>query len=158
MFIGGRGNLKRNHMTSTDRLFQRFKLGSLDLPNRIVMAPMTRCFAPGGVPGTNVAEYYRRRAAAGVGLIITEGTWVPHPAASNDDSAPRFYGEEALAGWAAVVAAVHAAGGKIMPQLWHTGLVEKPRVENLYDGDPEDLTSKASPSGLVVPDRSVARP
>ncbi|MDB5702349.1 MAG: NADH:flavin oxidoreductase [Sphingomonadales bacterium] len=145
-------------MSGIDSLFQKFRLGNLEISNRIVMAPMTRCFSPGGVPGANVAEYYSRRAAAGVGLIITEGTWVPHPAASNDDLAPRFYGDDALAGWAAVVAAVHGEGGKIMPQLWHTGLVEKPQIENLYTGSPEDLSIKTSPSGLVAYDRKVAEP
>ncbi len=106
-------------------LFEPFRLGSLELPTRVVMAPMTRSFSPGGVPNSKVVEYYRRRAAAGVGLIITEGTTVGHAAANGYPNVPRFYGEDALAGWKKVVDAVHAEGGKIVPQLWHVGNVRK---------------------------------
>ncbi|WP_252274433.1 NADH:flavin oxidoreductase [Pseudomonas subflava] len=106
-------------------LFEPFRLGSLELPTRVVMAPMTRSFSPGGVPGAQVVEYYRRRAAAGVGLIVTEGTTVGHKASNGYPHVPRFYGEDALAGWKQVVDAVHAEGGKIVPQLWHVGNVRK---------------------------------
>ncbi len=106
-------------------LFQPFSLGALELPTRVVMAPMTRSFSPGGVPTSKVVEYYRRRAAAGVGLIVTEGTTVGHQAANGYPHVPRFYGEDALAGWRKVVEAVHAEGGKIVPQLWHVGNVRK---------------------------------
>ncbi|TXR38565.1 NADH:flavin oxidoreductase [Ectopseudomonas mendocina] len=106
-------------------LFTPFQLGNLALPTRVVMAPMTRSFSPGGVPNAQVVEYYRRRAAAGVGLIVTEGTTVNHKAANGYPNVPRFYGEDALAGWKQVVDAVHAAGGKIVPQLWHVGNVRK---------------------------------
>ncbi|OEC37432.1 2,4-dienoyl-CoA reductase [Pseudomonas cuatrocienegasensis] len=106
-------------------LFQPFSLGALTLPTRVVMAPMTRSFSPGGVPNAKVVEYYRRRAAAGVGLIVTEGTTVGHKAANGYPNVPRFYGEDALAGWKQVVEAVHAEGGKIVPQLWHVGNVRK---------------------------------
>ncbi|MFD7918019.1 NADH:flavin oxidoreductase [Streptomyces sp. NPDC059740] len=102
-------------------LFRPFSIGELELPNRVVMAPMTREFSPGGVPGQDVAEYYARRAAGGTGLIITEGTYVDHASAGTSDRVPRFHGEDALAGWENVVRAVHAAGGRIMPQLWHVG-------------------------------------
>lgn len=112
-------------MSAVQALFNPFKLGQLELPTRLVMAPMTRSFSPGGVPTAEVAEYYRRRAAAGVGLIITEGTTVGHPAANGYEAVPRFYGEDALAGWKQVVDAVHAAGGKIAPQLWHVGNVRR---------------------------------
>lgn len=108
-----------------DSLFQPFALGSLMLKNRIVMAPMTRGFSPDGIPGQDVAAYYRRRAEGGVGLIITEGTWIPHPTASDNPRVPNFYGHEALVGWQRVVDEVHAVGGRIMPQLWHVGLVAK---------------------------------
>lgn len=84
------------------------------------MAPMTRQFSPGGVPGADVAAYYARRAPH-VGLIVTEGTYVDHPSAGSSDRVPRFYGDDALAGWRGVTQAVHAAGGKIVPQLWHLG-------------------------------------
>ncbi len=106
-------------------LFQPFELGSLRLPTRVVMAPMTRSFSPNGVPTDAVVDYYRRRAAAGVGLIITEGTTVGHAAANGYPQVPRFYGEDALAGWKRVVDAVHAAGGRIVPQLWHVGNVRR---------------------------------
>ncbi|SNS21581.1 NADH:flavin oxidoreductase [Pseudomonas segetis] len=106
-------------------LFQPFNLGQLSLSSRVVMAPMTRSFSPGGVPNSKVVEYYRRRSAAGVGLIITEGTTVGHKAANGYPNVPRFYGEDALAGWKKVVDAVHAEGGKIVPQLWHVGNVRK---------------------------------
>ena len=75
------------------------------------MAPMTRSFSPGGVPGADVAAYYRRRAENQVGLIVTEGTVIDHPASTNDTRVPRFYGEAALAGWARVASEVHAAAG-----------------------------------------------
>lgn len=106
-------------------LFTPFKLGALELPTRVVMAPMTRTFCPGGVPHAQVVEYYRRRAAADVGLIITEGTTVDHPAANGYPNVPRFHGEDALAGWKKVVDAVHAEGGRIVPQLWHVGSVRR---------------------------------
>ncbi|WP_033322397.1 NADH:flavin oxidoreductase [Streptomyces yerevanensis] len=98
-------------------------LNGLTVPNRIAMAPMTREFSPGGVPGEDVASYYARRAAAGVGLIVTEGTYVGHESAGKSDGIPRFHGDEQLAGWAKVAEAVHAAGGTIVPQLWHIGMV-----------------------------------
>ena len=106
-------------------LFKPFHMGSLELPTRVVMAPMTRSFSPGGVPNSKVVEYYRRRAAAGVGLIITEGTTVGHKASNGYPNVPQFFGEAALAGWKKVVDAVHAAGGKIVPQLWHVGAVRR---------------------------------
>ncbi|MET9081177.1 NADH:flavin oxidoreductase [Streptomyces sp. NPDC004237] len=100
-------------------------LNGLTVPNRIVMAPMTRQFSPGGVPGEDVVSYYSRRAAAGVGLIVTEGTYVGHDSAGQSSRVPRFHGEEQLAGWAKVAEGVHAAGGTIVPQLWHIGMVRK---------------------------------
>ncbi|MFJ5829475.1 NADH:flavin oxidoreductase [Streptomyces sp. NPDC093089] len=100
-------------------------LNGLTVPNRIVMAPMTRMFSPGGIPGEDVRSYYARRAAAGVGLIVTEGTYVGHDSAGQSDRVPRFHGEEQLAGWAKVAEDVHAAGGTIVPQLWHIGMVRK---------------------------------
>ncbi|GAA3045801.1 NADH:flavin oxidoreductase [Streptomyces roseofulvus] len=100
-------------------------LNGLTVPNRIAMAPMTRMFSPDGVAGEDVRSYYARRAAAGVGLIVTEGTYVGHESAGQSDRVPRFHGEEQLAGWAQVAEAVHAAGGTIVPQLWHIGMVRK---------------------------------
>lgn len=111
-------------MTNTQTvqsLFQPFTFGKLSLSNRTVMAPMTRQQSPNGVPGPNVAAYYRRRAENGVGLIVTEGTVINHADSSNQKDVPHFYGEEALNGWAKVVSEVHEAGGKIVPQIWHMG-------------------------------------
>ncbi|MEY7981132.1 12-oxophytodienoate reductase, partial [Streptomyces pilosus] len=100
-------------------------INGLTVPNRIAMAPMTRMFSPSGVPGEDVVSYYSRRAAAGVGLIVTEGTYVGHESAGMSDRVPRFHGEEQLAGWARGAEAVHAAGGTIVPQLWHIGMVRE---------------------------------
>ncbi|WP_030217678.1 NADH:flavin oxidoreductase [Streptomyces bikiniensis] len=110
---------------ATEILSRPVALNGLTVPNRIVMAPMTRMFSPGGVPGEDVRSYYARRAAAGVGLIVTEGTYVGHESAGQSDRVPRFHGEEQLAGWAEVAEAVHAAGGTIVPQLWHIGMVRR---------------------------------
>ncbi|MER7573852.1 NADH:flavin oxidoreductase [Streptomyces sp. NPDC126514] len=119
-------------------------INGLTVPNRIVMAPMTRMFSPGGVPGEDVASYYARRAAAGVGLIVTEGTYVGHDSAGQSDRVPRFHGAEQLAGWTKVADAVHAAGGTIVPQLWHIGMVRRP-------GEPPFADAPAvGPSGLRI--------
>src|SRR5262245_27133308 len=126
----------------TDVLFRPFSIKQLTLPNRIVMAPMTRSQSPGGVPGENVAAYYRRRAEAGVGLIMTEGTWVPHPSAGFNPRVPRFYGEDALAGWKRVADEVHAAGGRLFPQLWHVGAWVMP-----HETLPPEMTP-LGPSGV----------
>jgi 2,4-dienoyl-CoA reductase-like NADH-dependent reductase (Old Yellow Enzyme family) len=114
---------------STDSLFRPFQLKGLALANRIVMAPMTRSHSPAGIPGANVAAYYRRRVEGGVALIITEGTFVDHPVAGFHPDVPRFHGERALAGWRRVADEVHAAGGRIFPQLWHVGMVVSPGLE-----------------------------
>ncbi|WP_306323906.1 MULTISPECIES: NADH:flavin oxidoreductase [unclassified Streptomyces] len=111
---------------AADILSRPVTLNGLTVPNRIAMAPMTRMFSPGGVPGDDVRSYYARRAAAGVGLIVTEGTYVGHDSAGDSDRVPRFHGAEQLAGWARVAEDVHAAGGTIVPQLWHIGMVRKP--------------------------------
>ncbi|MBL1110211.1 NADH:flavin oxidoreductase [Streptomyces sp. 5-8] len=119
-------------------------LNGLTVPNRIAMAPMTRMFSPGGVPGEDVRSYYARRAAAGVGLIVTEGTYVGHESAGNSSRVPRFHGEEQLAGWAKVAEDVHAAGGTIVPQLWHIGMVRE-QGQNPFPDAPA-----MGPSGLVT--------
>ncbi|MEH6356724.1 MAG: NADH:flavin oxidoreductase [Marinobacter sp.] len=126
-------------------MFKPFNIHNLTLRNRVAMAPMTRNFSPGGVPGENVVAYYRRRAEAGVGLIITEGTTVNHPAASGYPDVPVFHGVDALEGWKKVVDAVHEAGGAIFPQLWHVGSVRKEGSE------PDPSVPGYSPSGLFAP-------
>jgi len=131
-------------------LFKPARIGGVDLPNRIAMAPMTRAMSPGGVPGENVARYYRRRAEGGVGLIITEGTFIPHPSAGHEQNAPRIYGDDALRGWTRVVKNVHGAGARIFAQLWHVGLVRKPQVEgvDVYE-ERSDSAGRLSPSGIM---------
>ena len=128
-------------------IFKPFKLGQLSLKNRIVMAPMTRSSSPGHVPNQKNIEYYQRRAANDVGLIITEGTCVGHKAANGYPDVPFFYGDEPLAGWQQVVDAVHAEGGKIMPQLWHVGGVRKDCLQ------PDEAVPAYSPSGLLSPNK-----
>ena len=103
-------------------LFTPVSFGSLRLRNRFAMAPMTRVKSPGGVPNAENAEYYRLRAAGGVGLVITEGTYVRGPAAGPSSAVPRIYGEENADGWRAIVEGVHAEGAAIIPQLWHLGV------------------------------------
>jgi len=133
-------------------LFQPLQVRGLTLPNRIVMSPMTRNFSLGGVPGPDVAAYYKRRAEGEVGLIITEGTGVDHPSAIGEgglgkrqSDIPLMYGEASLSGWRDVVEGVHAAGGLIVPQLWHMG------VYRLSGTGPHPDAESIRPSGLWGP-------
>ena len=137
-------------MPATDILFQPFAHPKLALKNRIVMAPMTRNMAPDGVPGAENAAYYRRRAEGEVGLILSEGTVVDRPASRNLPHIPLFHGDAALAGWQGVIDAVHRAGGKMGPQLWHTGGTT---AAPGYEPAPKD-----TPSGLNKPDEVVGEP
>lgn len=127
-------------LPTADVLFRPLQVGTLSLPNRIVMAPMTRLFARGGTVGAANAAYYRRRAEAGVGLILSEGTVIDRPASRNHPDIPIFYGEEALAGWRKVVADVHDNGGRMAPQLWHTGAVQSLRTDWVPDGQFESAS------------------
>jgi 2,4-dienoyl-CoA reductase-like NADH-dependent reductase (Old Yellow Enzyme family) len=136
---------------SVDALFQPFRHKSLSLPNRVVMAPMTRSFSPENRPGEDVAAYYRRRAENGVGLIVTEGTGVERPASINDPKVPHFHGG-ALDGWKRVVDEVHDAGGLIAPQLWHVGAVRNPAPGWSASGRID------SPSGLSSPGKAFTEP
>lgn len=124
-------------------LFEPLTVRGMTLPNRIVMAPMTRSFSPNGVPGPDVAAYYARRGAADVGLIVTEGTTIARGGASNDPRVPNFHTPEALAGWQAVTDAVHDTPAKIAPQLWHVGMMRKPGT------GPEPDAPSDSPSGRI---------
>ena len=127
-----------------DALFRPITINTCTLRNRIVMCPMTRGFSPGGIPGQKSIDYYRRRAEGGVGLIITEGVAV-NPEGSSGASIPNFFGDEALAQWKLIADAVHQAGGRIMPQLWHAGLVRG--GEGLSFGIDETIPS-LGPSGF----------
>ncbi|GAB4041906.1 MAG: alkene reductase [Rubrivivax sp.] len=104
----------------TSPLFTPFQAGALRLANRVVMAPLTRNRAPGGVPNDLMVEYYRQRASAG--LIITEGTAIT-PQGQGYADVPGLYSTEQLDGWRKVTRAVHEAGGRIVTQLWHVGRV-----------------------------------
>lgn len=132
-------------------LFEPFTLGNVTIPNRLAMAPMTRSFSPDNVPDAAVAAYYRKRAAGGTGLLVTEGVGVDQPAAIGDGSGtathiPLLHGEAALEGWRKVVDGVHAEGGKIFPQLWHQGVF---RIEGT---GPYPDAPTLRPSGLWGPD------
>ncbi|NTS76326.1 alkene reductase [Catenovulum sp. SM1970] len=109
----------------TDILFDSLKLNSsLTLDNRIAMAPLTRCMADDNlVPTQQMADYYERRAASG--LIITEATII-RPDGQGYPNTPGIYSQEQIAGWRVVTDAVHAKGGKIFLQLWHTGRAAHP--------------------------------
>jgi 2,4-dienoyl-CoA reductase-like NADH-dependent reductase (Old Yellow Enzyme family) len=137
---------------STAKLFTPYTLKNLTMANRVVMAPMTRNRSPNGVPGADVAAYYRRRAENGVGLIVTEGTTINHRQAQNVPACPHIYGEEALTGWERVVEAVHGARGKIFCQLWHVGAVSQLGIV------PKLPIAPISPSGLLKPDTQVGEP
>src|SRR6202453_2697761 len=109
----------------TDR-FSPFQLGPLQLPNRIVMAPMTRNRAgPGNAPTALNATHYAQRASAG--LIIAEASQVS-PQGLGYPGTPGIHSAEQIAGWKLVTDAVHAAGGRIFLQLWHVGRISHPSL------------------------------
>lgn len=134
----------------TAKLFEPAHLGALNLKNRIVMPAMTRTMSPVGTPTADSARYYAKRAKGGVGLVIAEGTWIPHDAASNEEDAPRMFGVEPLKGWAEVVRQVHAEGVPIFSQLWHVGQMKQHMIEGLYAERPADYVAprRVGPSGL----------
>jgi N-ethylmaleimide reductase len=111
----------------TADLFTPIRLGRLDLPNRIVMAPMTRARAGmGGAPSCLNATYYRQRASAG--LIVTEATQVS-PQGGGFPGTPGIHTFEQISGWRQVADAVHDAGGRIFLQLWHVGRISHPSMQ-----------------------------
>lgn len=111
----------------SEGLFSPITIGSLDTKNRFVMAPMTREYSVDGTPPKDSIDYYVKRAQGGIGLIITEGAIVDHPAAQASPNVPHFYGDDSLTRWAEIANAVHAVGGKIIPQIWHVGLDRDPK-------------------------------
>lgn len=126
-------------------LFTPFDLGDLTLPNRIVMAPMTRNRAPDNVPTELMAEYYRQRATAG--LIISEGAAIS-PQAIGYPGVPGIYSEAQVAGWKRVTDAVHDAGGRMFIQLWHVGRISHPDLQP--DGAPPVAPSALRPAGEAM--------
>jgi hypothetical protein len=132
-----------------DALFQPLRAGAFALPNRIVMAPLTRCRASAGrVPNTMMADYYRQRA--GFGMILSEATSVS-PMGVGYPATPGIWSDEQIEGWRLVTKAVHEAGGQILLQLWHVGRISDP----LYlDGETPVSASAVRPAGHV----SLVRP
>ncbi|MDR0716773.1 MAG: alkene reductase [Azoarcus sp.] len=130
-------------------LFDPLQLGEVVLPNRIIMAPLTRCRSSAGrVPNALMAEYYAQRA--GAGLILSEATSVTPQGVGYPDS-PGIWNEAQIAGWKPVTEAVHKAGGRIFMQLWHVGRISDP----LYlDGRLPVAPSAIAPEGHV----SLVRP
>jgi 2,4-dienoyl-CoA reductase-like NADH-dependent reductase (Old Yellow Enzyme family) len=130
-------------------LFQPLTVRSMTIPNRFAMAPMTRQASPGGVPGPEVADYYARRAAGGVGLVITEGVRVPDPAAGFPSSVPTLAGADVLAGWRRVTRAVHAHGAVIAAQLWHQG-AERGDADGVEAVSPSGVNGLGEPKGRAL--------
>ncbi len=111
-----------------DNLFEPVKMGTQTLKNRIIMAPLTRLrsIEPGDVPTALAGEYYSQRASAG--LVITEATQVSFQA-KGYAGAPGIHTQDQITAWKTIVDNVHAKGGKIVVQLWHTGLVAHESVQ-----------------------------
>ncbi|MCL6691264.1 alkene reductase [Pseudomonas sp. R3.Fl] len=130
-------------------LFDPITLGDLQLPNRIIMAPLTRCRADEGrVPNALMAEYYTQRADAG--LILSEATSVTPMGVGYPDT-PGIWSDDQVRGWSNVTKAVHANGGRIMLQLWHVGRISDPLYLN---GETPVAPSAIQPAGHV----SLVRP
>ena len=129
---------------SNQPLFTPYRMGDLDLPNRIVMAPLTRMRAQSHdhVPTPLQAEYYAQRASAG--LIITEATAIS-PEGFGWADTPGLWTEEQVRGWRRVTDAVHAAGGRMIAQLWHTGAISHPELQ---DGAQPVSASSVDPGQL----------
>jgi 2,4-dienoyl-CoA reductase-like NADH-dependent reductase (Old Yellow Enzyme family) len=125
-------------------LFDPLKIGALELPNRIVMAPLTRARAGTvRVPNALMAEHYAQRATAG--LIISEATSVT-PAGVGYEDTPGIWSDEQVEGWKLVTNAVHKAGGRIFMQLWHVGRISDPMF---HDGEPPVAPSAIAATGHV---------
>lgn len=121
-------------------LLDPYRLGPVNLPNRMVMCPLTRNRAPGGVPNAMMIEYYRQRSSAG--LIITEGTQISALGQGYQDT-PGIYTDEQRDGWRLITDAVHHAGGRIFAQLWHVGRVS----HSYYHGQQPVAPSAIPPQG-----------
>src|ERR1700756_1714523 len=108
-------------MSTSSKLFEPFKLGPITLPNRLVMAPLTRNRAVQGlVPGPLAVDYYGQRASAG--LLITEASQVSQQGQGYQDT-PGIYSREQVAGWRKITDRVHGRGGRIFIQIWHVGRI-----------------------------------
>ncbi len=132
----------------TSELFSKYTLGDIELKNRIVMAPMTRCRAIGNIPNDLIATYYKQRS--GAGLIITEGT-SPSPNGLGYCRIPGLFNEAQVEGWKKTTNAVHAEGGKIFVQLMHTGRIS--HSLNLPEGAKALAPSAVQPAGQMWTDQ-----
>ncbi len=131
-------------MNSTSPLFTPLTVGDLQLPNRVVMAPLTRCRAGAGrVPTELMRDYYVQRA--GAGLILSEATSVSPDGVGYPDT-PGLWSDDQVAGWRVITDALHAAGGRIMAQLWHVGRISDPCY---LDGRLPVAPSAIAPGGHV---------
>lgn len=126
-------------------LLAPIRLGDIDCRNRIAMAPCTRCMSPGFLPTADVAAYYGRRAADGVGLLISEGTVIAERA-NGYPGAPGIWSAEQVEAWRPVTEAVHAGGGRILCQIWHVGAVAHPLTTG---GELPEGPSGVSPEGEI---------
>ncbi len=124
---------------SIEPLFTPFECGSLRLSNRFVMSPMTREMSPGNLLGDGAAAYYARRIAGGCAMVVTEGSAIAHPVSHASSRVPNFYGDS-LPRWKGVAEEVHAKGGAIFAQLWHTGLY-RGREDTLNPQEPSIAAS-----------------
>ncbi|WP_375434148.1 alkene reductase [uncultured Hymenobacter sp.] len=131
-------------MSQESTLFTPFQMGALHLPNRLVMAPMTRSRAnnDGNVPTDSTVKYYVQRASAG--LIITEGSQISQQGVGYIYT-PGIHSEAQVAGWKKVTDAVHAEGGRIFMQLWHVGAISHPFFQN---GELPVAPSAVQPTGV----------
>src|SRR3984957_7041925 len=144
-------------MSEMPTLFDPLKIGDLEVPNRILLAPLTRnrSTGPGRVPNAMMRDYYAQRASAG--LILSEapsvapaGVGYPHP--------PGIWSDEQVEGWRNVVEGVHAAGGRIFLQLWHVGRLSDPIYQNgALPVAPSPIAPKGNVS-LVRPQRPYVAP
>src|SRR5258706_16035039 len=115
------------NMKAATTVFSPIQLGRLQLPNRIFMAPLTRCRAGAGhVPNELNAQYYQQRASAG--LIISEATSVS-PRGFGYPNTPGIFTDAQIKGWTKVTDAVHSADGRIFLQLWHVGRISHPSFQ-----------------------------
>src|SRR2546423_2146449 len=111
----------RNKMNTSSKLFEPYKLGPITLPNRLVMAPLTRNRAVAGLaPSPLAVEYYGQRASAG--LLITEASQVSQQGQGYQDT-PGIYSKAQVAGWRKITDRVHERGGRIFIQIWHVGRI-----------------------------------
>ncbi len=141
-------NKQKNMTNKQHKIFESTRIGVIDIANRVVMAPLTRCradAASGDVPGSDMnIEYYRQRSNAG--LIISEGTQVS-PIGKGYHATPGIYSDAQVDGWKPITKAVHEAGSKIVAQIWHVGRITHP---NLIGGAEPVAPSAIQPKDVTA--------